>query len=267
MNKILIILVFVVSFLGATELVSVDGNTSTVQTVIEEVAEKSSIANNATVNNMLYSSVEFFKEHIFIMILAIIILLIILYYTNKWVRIFMALIALHISYQYSGISMQFPVIDIFYSGFAFYSVSLVIRSFHKYFEKFENKILATKINLMLHIFDMLIFVITFAFAVKFFHIRNIEFITTGIGLAIVVIVRKDLNNLKSFFIISWDNFLSIGDKIVIGDNEGRILIISKFTTILQSENGNIIKIPNSDLIENSVVNRSKNKNHMKKEEK
>ena len=43
------------------------------------------------------------------------------------------------------------------------------------------------------------------------------------------------------------------------------LFINKFTTILQSENGNIIKIPNSDLVEYAVVNKSKNKNHLEKE--
>ena len=84
-------------------------------------------------------------------------------------------------------------------------------------------------------------------------------------MALFFIVRKDLNNLKSFFIVSWDNFLSISDKIIIENHEGRILYINKFTSILQSENGNIIKIPNADLVESLVVNKSKNKNHVKQE--
>jgi len=267
MKKLFLIFLFAVSFLNSANLAKGDSNTTIVQTVIEEVAEKSSIANNATINIVLYNSVEFLKNHIYVLFVVIIILSVILFYANKWIRILTILILIHVLYQYySGISMQFPIIDILYSGFAFWSVSLLVRSFHKYFEKFENKNLATKINLLLHIFDILILLITIAFIVKSFNIKNIEIVTTGLGVAIFFIIRKDLNNLKSFLIISWDDFLSIGDKVVIGDKEGKILFINKFTTILQSDNGNIVKVPNSELIENPVVNKSKNKNHMKERE-
>ena len=100
---------------------------------------------------------------------------------------------------------------------------------------------------------LLIFILTLAFIVKSFNVQNIEVIITGVGVAL-------------FFIVSWDNFLSIGDKIIVGSNEGRILYINKFTTILQAENGNILKVPNADLIEKLVINKSKNKNHIKQEE-
>ena len=125
--------------------------------------------------------------------------------------------------------MDFPTIDIMYYGFAAWNISLIIRSFHKYFEKFENKNLVTKVNLFLHIVDILIFILTLAFLVKSFNFQNVEVITTGVGVALFFIVRKDLNNLKSFFIISWNNFLSIGDKIIIDNKEGKILYINKFT--------------------------------------
>lgn len=264
MKKILLILVFVVSFLGAADLVGVDSN-NTIQTVIEEVADKSSIANNATVNILMYSSIEFFEENIIYLIGLIIFILTILYFSNSWIRIFIGLFIFHILYQIFGINMNFPTIDIMYYGFAAWNISLIIRSFHKYFEKFENKNLVTKVNLFLHIVDIIIFILTLAFFVKSFNIQNVEVVTTGIGLGFIIIIRKDLNNLKSFFIISWDNFLSIGDKIIIDNKEGRILYISKFTSILQAENGNLIKVPNSDLVENNVINKSKNKNHLEKE--
>jgi small-conductance mechanosensitive channel len=205
------------------------------------------------------------KENPILLTVLAILIIDILYFSNSWGRIFVGIFIFHILYQIFDINIKFPTIDIVYYGFAAWNISLIFRSFHKYFEKFENKNLVTKINLLLHIADILIFILTLAFLVKSFDIKNIELVTTGIGVALFVIVRKDLNNLKSFVIISWDNFISIGDKIVVDNKEGRILYINKFTSILQSENGNLIKIPNSNLIEENVTNKSKNKNHLKKE--
>ncbi len=272
MKQIILILVFVVSILGATDVTSctsrstVDNNI-TVEKVVETVVEKSSIANNATVNIVLYNITEFFKEHKVILGFVIILLLLVLYYSNKWGRVLTILVLLHIAYQLYGVKLGFPVVDLMYYGFAAWTVSILLRTFNKYFEKFENKILATRLNLMLHIFDILVLIITIILIVNSFHINNIEVVTTGIGVAIFFIIRKDLNNLKSFLIISWDNFLSIGDKIIVVDKEGRILSINKFTSILQTENGNLVKVPNSVLLEGVIVNKSKNKKHVQKEEK
>jgi len=263
MKKIISILLIIVSFSEA--IPELETNT-TIQKVIENIAVESSIARNETVNSALSLSTSYFNEHQILLVLLIAFTLGLLYIANNWVRVFMALFIFHIVYQSFGVSMKFPTIDIMYYGFAAWNVSLIIRTLHKYFEKFENKILVTKMNLFLHIIDILIFILTIAFVIESFNIKNIEVITTGIGVALFFIVRKDLNNLKSFFIISWDNFLSIGDKIIVAGHEGRILYINKFTTVLQAENGNILKIPNADLIEGLVVNKSKNKNHIKKEE-
>lgn len=257
MKKILFILLFLFSFLGATD------SNSTIQTVIDNIAVESSIANNEAVNGMLSQSVDYFIEHELLFVLLVASLLLLFYYSNKWIRVFIGLFIFHILYQSLGISLKFPTIDIMYYGFATWNISLILRSFHKYFKQFENKNLVTKVNLFLHIIDILIFILTLAFVIHSFDIKNIEVITTGIGVALFIIVRKDLNNLKSFFIVSWDKFLSIGDKIIVGSHEGRILYINKFTTILQSDNGNIMKIPNSDLLENLIINKSKNKNHIK----
>ncbi len=262
MVRILIILFIVQSILSAE--IANEANTS-IQKVIENIAVESSIANNAVVNSVVDSSANYFMEHTILLALLGIVLLILFYISNAWIRIFITLFSFHLSYQMLGISVKFPTIDIMYYGFAAWNVSLLIRSLHKYLKKFENKILVTKVNLLLHIIDLFIFILTIAFVIKSFNIQNIEVITTAIGMALFFIVRKDFNNLKSFFIISWDNFLSIGDKIIVEGHEGRILYINKFTSILQVENGNIIKIPNSDLIEGLVINKSKNKNHVKKE--
>jgi len=260
--KFLFMVVWMFSFLEATVLV--ESNTS-IQRVIENIAEESSIANNETVNSLLHGTVDYVIAHPLIFLFLVLLLLALLYVSNNWIRVVIALLVFHLLYQAFEVSMKFPMIDIMYYGFAAWNISLIIRHLHKFFKKFENKILVTKVNLLLHIIDILIFILTIAFMVKSFNIKNIEVITTGIGVALFFIVRKDFNNLKSFFIISWDNFLSIGDKIIVQGNEGRILYINKFTTILQAENGNISKIPNADLIENLVVNKSKNKNHVKKE--
>lgn len=261
--RVLLMIFLLFNFVKA---IPVDDN-NTIQSVLENIANESSIANNETVNSLLYSSVNYFNEHQVLLSLLVLIVLVLFYIANNWLRIFITLFIFHLLYQAIGINMKFPTIDIMYYGFAAWNISLIIRSLHKYFKKFENKFLVTKVNLFLHIIDILIFILTIAFVITSFHIQNIEVITTGIGVALFIIVRKDFNNLKSFFIISWDNFLSIGDKIIINNYEGRILHINKFTTILQSENGNIIKIPNSDLVEGLVVNKSKNKNHIKKETK
>jgi len=259
MKKSLVILLFLFSFLGA-----MDSN-STIEMVIDNIAIESSIANNEVVNGLLYQIVDYFLGHELLLVLLLLFLLIILYYSNNWARVSIGLLIFHILYQSLGVSVKFPTIDIMYYGFAAWNISLIIRSLHKFFKRFENKILVTKVNLFLHIVDILIFILTLAFIVKSFNIKNIEVITTGVGVALFFIVRKDFNNLKSFFIISWDNFLSIGDKIIIDGHEGRILHINKFTTILQAENGNILKIPNAELIEGLVINKSKNKSHVKKE--
>ena len=258
MKIVIVTLLFLINFTWAIE------SNSTIQTVIENIAEEGSIANNEMVNGILYETLNYFIEHQIVLIFLILSILALLYFSNNWTRVFITLFIFHIIYQYLGISLKFPTIDIMYYGFAAWNISLLIRTFHKYFKQFENKIFVTKVNLFLHIIDLLIFILTLAFMVKSFDIKNIEVITTGIGVALFIIVRKDLNNLKSFFIVSWDNFLSIGDKIIVENYEGKILYINKFATILQSENGNIIKIPNSNLLESLVINKSKNKNHVLK---
>ncbi len=257
MKKSLLILLFLFSFLGATD------SNSTIEMVIDNIAVESSIANNEVVNGMLTKTVDYFMGHEELLVLFIASILFLLYFSNNWTRVFIGLFIFHILYQSLGVRLKFPTIDIMYYGFAIWNVSLLLQSFHKYFKQFENKNLVTKVNLFLHIIDLLIFILTLAFVVHSFDIKNIEVITTGIGVALFIIVRKDLNNLKSFFIVSWDKFLSIGDKIIVGSHEGRILYINKFTTKLQSDNGNIMKIPNSDLLENLIINKSKNKNHVK----
>jgi len=261
--KFLFILLAMLSFLGA---VNVTESNITIQRVIENIASESSIANNEKVNSFLHMAVDYFTLHQMVLTLLIFLILILFYISNNWLRVVLALFIFHVLYQILGVSVKFPTIDIMYYGFAAWNISLIIRSLHKFFKRFENKILVTKVNLFLHIVDILIFILTLAFIVKSFNIKNIEVITTGVGVALFFIVRKDFNNLKSFFIISWDNFLSIGDKIIIDGHEGRILHINKFTTILQAENGNILKIPNAELIEGLVINKSKNKSHVKKEE-
>jgi len=259
-KKVLFILLLIFSSLEAVEDVE---NNITIQRVIENIAVESSIANNEVVNGVLFETVAYFKTHEVLFVLLIGVLLTLLYFSNNWIRLFIGLFVFHVLYQILGVSMKFPTIDIMYYGFAAWNISMLIRNLNRYFERFENKILVTKMNLLLHVIDLLIFILTIAFMVKSFHVQNIEVITTGVGVALFFIVRKDFNNLKSFFIISWDNFLSIGDKIIVESKEGRILYINKFTTILQSENGNIIKVPNANLIETLVINKSKNKNHVK----
>jgi len=260
--RTLFMLMFTLTF---AEAVTVAEQNTTIQRVIENIVIESSIANNEVVNGLLYSTVSYLTEHQVLLALLTVVLLALLYFSNNWGRVFLTLFIFHILYQAVGVNMKFPTIDIMYYGFAAWNVSLIIKSLHKYFKKFENKILITKMNLLLHIMDIFIFILTIAFMIESFNIQNIEVVTTGIGVALFFIVRKDFNNLKSFFIISWNNFLSIGDKIIIDGHDGRILYINKFTTILQVENGNIIKIPNSDLVEGLVINKSKNKNDIKKE--
>jgi small-conductance mechanosensitive channel len=261
MKKIFFILVFVVSVVFSAEIG--DANNS-IQTVIEDVVEKSSIANNATVNVFMYDVSQYLLENKYIGFFIIVSLLISFYYVNIWIRIFMVIILIHMIYQLYGINMRFPVVDIMYSGFMIWSISLAIRSFHKYFEKFENKNLVTKLNLVLHIVDIIVFIVTIAFIVKSFNVQYIEFIATSLGIAIFFLIRKDLNNLKAFFMVSWDDFISIGDKIIVNGNQGRVISIKKFSTILKAEDGNLIKLPNSILVEGSVENRSKNTSNLNK---
>ncbi len=80
----------------------------------------------------------------------------------------------------------------------------------------------------------------------------------SLGLAIGLAAQGILSNFVSGFIVLNSKFFKCGDHIKCGDVEGLVENVQIFFTTLKTFDEEIIKIPNSELTSNFVVNFSAN---------
>jgi len=97
-----------------------------------------------------------------------------------------------------------------------------------------------------------------------FGIKPIEFLTslTIVAMAIAVIFREYITNMISGLFIMFSEQLSVGDRIKVGENKGRILDITFAHIELQNEEDDIVMIPNNLVFTNPLINLSAHRSNL-----
>ncbi|MHC8950130.1 mechanosensitive ion channel family protein [Sphingobacterium hungaricum] len=111
------------------------------------------------------------------------------------------------------------------------------------------------INRLTVVLNTVLAVISFMIA---FGINPKEFITsmTIVAMAIAVIFREYITNMISGLIIMFSDDLSVGDRIRVGNYQGRIVDITFSNILLQDEEDDIVMIPNNMVFTSTFVNLS-----------
>jgi small-conductance mechanosensitive channel len=91
-----------------------------------------------------------------------------------------------------------------------------------------------------------------------FKIDPREFITsiTIVAAAIALIFRDYITNMISGLLIMFSDQLTIGDRIKLGEHEGKVLDITLANMVLQSEDDDLVLIPNNLFFTATMMNRS-----------
>lgn len=97
-----------------------------------------------------------------------------------------------------------------------------------------------------------------------FGIKPIEFLTsmTIVAMAFAVIFRDYITNMISGLFIMFSEQLSVGDRIQVGDNKGRIVDITFAHIELQNEEDDIVMIPNNLVFTNPIINLSAHRSNL-----
>lgn len=92
----------------------------------------------------------------------------------------------------------------------------------------------------------------------FFGINPVEFVTslTIVAMAIAVTLRDYITNMISGLIIMFSDQLSIGDRIRVGDQQGRIIDITLANIVFQDEEDDIVMVPNNMVFNSTFTNHS-----------
>lgn len=98
----------------------------------------------------------------------------------------------------------------------------------------------------------------------FFGKNPIQFLTslTIVAMAIAVILRDYITNMISGLFIMFSEQLSVGDRIKIGDNKGRIVDITFAHIELQNEEDDIVMVPNNLVFTSVLVNLSAHRSNL-----
>jgi len=117
------------------------------------------------------------------------------------------------------------------------------------------------INRLTAILNALFIVIAVMIA---FGIQPIEFLTslTIVAMAIAVIFRDYITNMISGLFIMFSEQLSVGDRIKVGDNKGRIVDITFAHIELQNEEDDIVMIPNNLVFTSPLLNLSAHRSNL-----
>ena len=91
-----------------------------------------------------------------------------------------------------------------------------------------------------------------------------EFVTsmTIVAMAIAVIFRDYITNLISGLFIMFSEQLSVGDRIKVGENKGRIVDITFANIELQNEEDDIVMVPNNLMFTNAMINLSAHRSNL-----
>lgn len=85
-----------------------------------------------------------------------------------------------------------------------------------------------------------------------------DFVTslTIVAMAIAVIFREYITNMISGLLIMFSDQLSVGDRVKIGDHNGRIIDITLTSVIIQDDEDDMVIVPNNMIFMTAIVNSS-----------
>ncbi|MGO1243825.1 MAG: mechanosensitive ion channel family protein [Sphingobacterium sp.] len=85
-----------------------------------------------------------------------------------------------------------------------------------------------------------------------------DFVTslTIVAMAIAVIFREYITNMISGLLIMFSDQLSVGDRVKIGDHNGRIIDITLTSLIIQDDEDDMVMVPNNMIFVTAIVNSS-----------
>ncbi|MBC7426767.1 MAG: mechanosensitive ion channel [Bacteroidia bacterium] len=82
-----------------------------------------------------------------------------------------------------------------------------------------------------------------------------------IAAAIAIISKEYISNAINGMILMFNNQITIGDYIKIGEHEGKIIHLSLMNLHLLNENDDLVYIPNNNILAKEIVNYSKGQTH------
>lgn len=117
------------------------------------------------------------------------------------------------------------------------------------------------INRLTAIINTILFVIA---AMVTFGINPIDFLTslTFVAMAIAVLFRDYITNLLSGLFIMFSEQLSVGDRIKVGEHQGRIIDVTFANILLQNEEDDIVMVPNNQVFTHPMVNLSAHRSNL-----
>ena len=191
-----------------------------------------------------------------------------IYEKNKWyLRFFGILIWIIIVYDLYFINLWNHLIDIFYNFILSITYIVAYIIIHKTLKivfkfivrKYRELITENIANLLKLTIDVLVIVIVWLLVLNAWHINIWPLLAwAGIfGLAVAMASKNIIENFLSWLIIFTDKSLNIGDVIQLSD--GTYCLIQEInirTTILKTFDGNAIILPNSDFLNQKIVNKS-----------
>ncbi|WPM05870.1 mechanosensitive ion channel family protein [Borreliella sinica] len=147
-----------------------------------------------------------------------------------------------------------------------YFLKLVVKKMGKILFKtleksrLDNKVEVTVFNFLKSFFKILTDFVIILIILSYLGVPTASIIAVfgSLGLAIGLAAQGILSNFVSGFIVLNSKFFKCGDHIKCGDVEGLVENVQIFFTTLKAFNEEIIKIPNSKLTSNFVVNFSAN---------
>ena len=97
-----------------------------------------------------------------------------------------------------------------------------------------------------------------------FGINPIEFVTslTIVAMAIAVLFRDYITNMLSGLFVMFSEQLSVGDRVIVGEHQGRIKDITLANILLQNEEDDIVMVPNNLVFTSSIVNLSAHRSNL-----
>ncbi len=170
-------------------------------------------------------------------------------------------------YFYNQQLIQISVVKTFIDIFLFYLIVISILNFSKIvfissYKKFNRFSLQHKDNLITgieSIYWILLITTLFIGTLQFIHINLSTFFTSFalISVAFSWLFKEYIANIIDGILIMFSDDFKIGDYVRVGDYVGRIRDITFLNTEIRTDEGDIVFIPNTLIIQREVTNYSK----------
>ncbi len=85
---------------------------------------------------------------------------------------------------------------------------------------------------------------------------------TFVAMAIAVLFRDYITNMLSGLFVMFSEQLSVGDRVRVGEHEGRIVDVTFAHIEIQNEEDDIVMVPNNLVFNNPIVNLSAHRSHL-----